>query len=528
MQDPKATQWGEIFHAALDPMSYKPNDRQAPSPKTVACFILCSLGVFLRVWQYSANQSLWLDEAMLASNIVNRSFGGLTQPLDYGQGAPIAFLFIEKALIQHLGNKDYVLRLFPLLASIVAIFLMWKVAEDYIGGWGPLFALSFFAICENLIYYASDLKQYSSDVMFSLLLLTITPKCLDVHSTPQRLMLFGFIGGVSVWFSHPVVFIISSVFLVLTLDILKSKERQVMRLRRLLWVGGAAALCLASFSLLFLTSLRVLSASTGLLHYWRDAFMPVPPWKDGTWFYSACYGLLNGLLGLSLAKVGAIVVALGCMSLFFKRWQFTLVLTVPFVLTLLASGMRKYPFSGRLLLFSVPLLVLLLAEGIERTRLLLVGVSPRIAIPATAVLASFLLYGPVSVAWDNFLRPRRGEDIKPTMSYLEQNRLPSDIIYIYFAAIPAFEYYASAFGFHQGDYIKGNSSRGQPEKCLNEMDRLRNRERVWFIFSHNVVEENSFLQCLGTVGSRVAVFKSEGAAVYLYNLTDRNRNPDLC
>jgi Dolichyl-phosphate-mannose-protein mannosyltransferase len=508
-------------------MGYKPNDRHVLSPKTVACFILCSLGVFLRVWQYCANRSLWVDEAMLASNIVNRSFGGLMQPLNHGQGAPIAFLFIEKALIEHLGNKDYVLRLFPLLASIVAIFLMWKVAEDYIGGWGPLFALSFFAICENLIYYASELKQYSSDVMYSLLLLTITPKCLDVHATPQRLMLFGFIGGVSVWFSHPVVFIISSVFLVLALDTLKSKEPRVMRLHRLLWIGGAAALCLASFSLLFVTSLRVLSANTGLLEYWRDAFMPVPPWKDGSWFYNAWYGLLNGLLGLSLVKVGTIVIVLGCMSLFFKRWQFMLVLTMPFVLTLLVSGMRKYPFSGRLMLFSIPILVLLIAEGIERTRLLLVRVSPRTAISATAVLTSFLLYRPVSVAWDNFSRPPMGEHIKPTMSYLDQNRIYSDIIYIYYAAIPAFEYYASAFGFHQGDYIKGISSREQPEKYLNEMDRFRNRERVWFIFSHNcgrckVDEENFFLQYLETVGSRVAVFKSEGASVYLYNLTGRN------
>ena len=507
-------------------MGYKPNDRHALSPKTLTCFILFFLGVFLRVWQYCANRSLWLDEALLASNIVNRSFAGLMQPLDYGQGAPIAFLFIEKSLIELFGNKDYVLRLVPLLASILAIFLMWRVAEAYIDGWGPLFALSFFAICEVLIYYASELKQYLSDVMYSLLLLTIAPKCLDVHRTPQRLMLFGLIGGVSVWFSHPVVFIIGSVFLVLTLDILKSKEPRVVRLRRLLWIGGAAAPCLASFSLLFLISLRDLSANTGLLEYWRDAFMPVPPWKDGTWFYDAWYALLHGLLGLSLVKVGTIVVVLGWMSLFSKRWQFALVLTMPFALTLLASGMGKYPFSGRLLLFSVPILVLLVAEGIERTRLLLVRVSPRTAISATVILTSFLLYRPVSVAWDNFSRPPMGEHIKPTMSYLEQNRLPADLIYIYYAAIPAFEYYASPFGFHQSDYIKGISSREQLE-CLNEMDRLRNSERVWFIFSHTADGEKIFVQCLDTVGSRVAVFKSEGAAIYLYNLTGRNRKPEI-
>src|SRR5690606_12042987 len=54
------------------------------------------LGIVLRLRQYFANRSLWVDEASLALNIINRSFGGLTQPLDYNQGAPVGFLFIEK------------------------------------------------------------------------------------------------------------------------------------------------------------------------------------------------------------------------------------------------------------------------------------------------------------------------------------------------------------------------------------------------------------------------------------------------
>jgi len=127
------------------------------------------LGVFLRLWQYSANRSLWFDEALLALNIVHRPFALLLQPLDNNQGAPIAFLFSEKALIELFGNKDYVLRLFPLVTGSVAIFLMWKVLEDYVGGVGAKFALLSFAISEALIYYASEVKQYSSDVLACLL-----------------------------------------------------------------------------------------------------------------------------------------------------------------------------------------------------------------------------------------------------------------------------------------------------------------------------------------------------------------------
>jgi hypothetical protein len=72
---------------------------------------------------------------MLASSIVKRSFSGLMQPLDYGQGAPVGFLFLEKASILIFGNHDYILRLFPLLMSSLAIVFMWRVTEIYLDDW---------------------------------------------------------------------------------------------------------------------------------------------------------------------------------------------------------------------------------------------------------------------------------------------------------------------------------------------------------------------------------------------------------
>ena len=75
----------------------------------IAALIL--LGVALRLRQYLALRSFWLDEAMLALNIVGRSFSGLLKPLDYNQGGPVGFLLAEKMVVNLLGNSELSLRL---------------------------------------------------------------------------------------------------------------------------------------------------------------------------------------------------------------------------------------------------------------------------------------------------------------------------------------------------------------------------------------------------------------------------------
>jgi hypothetical protein len=48
--------------------------------------LIIAMGVIVRLIAFYYNRSLWLDEAMLASSIVQRGYAGLFHTLDYFKG----------------------------------------------------------------------------------------------------------------------------------------------------------------------------------------------------------------------------------------------------------------------------------------------------------------------------------------------------------------------------------------------------------------------------------------------------------
>jgi hypothetical protein len=484
-------------------------------------FIL--FGLFLRIRQFLANRSLWLDEAMLALNIVNRSFTELTRPLDYGQGAPIGFLFIEKIIVGLFGNQDYILRLFPLATGMVSMFLIYKMANNYFKGTGVLVVSGLYAVSERLIYYASEVKQYSCDAMITLFLLLLGNRCLVPNANLRLFIAFGFASALSMWISHPAVFIITAVSISLTFDRFLRRDWQ-----RLLWLWGILFMLIINFAVLYFVSLRSLAADTYMLNYWRKGFMPMPPWSNIAWFPKAFISMLEDPARLSIVPLSGAALFFGSLSFFVRKWQFALFLIMPFPIVLLVSGFEKYPFSERLLLFILPIVFFLIVEGIERFRLILTRINFWIAVGAWAILAVVLLYYPTKIALKNLEYPILGEHIKPVMSYVSERKVNGDLIYIYYAAKPAFAYYASLYGFGENDYFIGIRGREDPGKYIQDIDKVRGYNRVWFLFSHNctwclVNEELFYLNHLDKTGKRLDEFKSTGASVYLYKLSEKRK-----
>ena len=142
-----------------------------------AGIVLVLVAIALRVVEYFHNKAIWLDEAHLALNILQRDYAGLTQRLDFGQGAPLLFLWGERFAANLFGPSEFVLRLVPMLASVVSCVLAYYFFRRSLTAQGLIIALAIFAISVPAIRYAAEVKAYATDLAIALALyLLLIPK----------------------------------------------------------------------------------------------------------------------------------------------------------------------------------------------------------------------------------------------------------------------------------------------------------------------------------------------------------------
>src|SRR5258708_7025864 len=89
--------------------------------RRAVAWTLMALTIGLLIYQYRFNRSVWLDEAMLSLNIIEKSPLALFKTLGYNQMAPILFLLIEKFFTWLFGDGELALRLFPLISAILTL-----------------------------------------------------------------------------------------------------------------------------------------------------------------------------------------------------------------------------------------------------------------------------------------------------------------------------------------------------------------------------------------------------------------------
>jgi hypothetical protein len=478
---------------------------------------LLLLGALLRVRQYLTGRSLWADEAMLALNIVNRGFAGMFKPLDYDQGAPIGFLLVEKSVNFLLGKNELVLRLVPLLAGLLSLWLFYLLLKRLTTGAGLLAALALFALNPRLVYYSSEVKQYIMDVVVTISLLLIAAPLFRTAPRKRDFVWLALAGLAAMWFSHPALFVVGGIGLALL--ILYLRRREYASLRFLLGVGLIWTL---NIGLLYFLILKDLNQNAYMREYWQGAFLPVPPWSDPAWFLQSIRANISTQFGMPYAALFVFVLMLaGWVALWREKSDYALTLLCVLLVTLAASALQLYPLLERMVLFLVPLGLILLGKVVES---LYQGLQkyPLPRVLATALLCGCLIYAPLVTSVQAFLRPKYFEHIRPTMEYLRGGWKKGDALYVSQGAVPAFRFYAPFYGLESIPYEYGKREDDRdPQALLTEIEAFRGQPRVWILFSH-VYEKGDFnekdflLNDLNQMGEKKREFRLPGTSVFLY------------
>jgi hypothetical protein len=405
---------------------------------TPALSVVIAGGALFRFVQYLHNRSLRVDEAMLALNLMKRPPSSLVDALDYNQAAPFGFLYAERAAIWLAGASPYALRALPLLAALIALPAFVLVARRMLDDAPLLFATAWFATADGLIFYGSDVKQYSGDVAVGLLLV-LAALSLTQRASWRLALIVGLGGAGLVWLSHPSVFVIGGIagsFLLETF------------LRRRLPRGPVAfalAAWLLSASLMALTLPDRLIAVRGSPATTQGGAFPGRSHalsSDSDWLKHLGGQTASGL-GLPtdrpwafLTIAAAAVVAVGFVLLARTAPVLTCLLALPLVLAVAASWFHYYPLNERTLLFALPSVIVFAGACIS----LVASSGPRWA---AFLLAGIVLVAPAAHAFRTLVHPDQREEVAPAIRYVVAHWRQSDVLYVHYGASYALAYYGS-------------------------------------------------------------------------------------
>jgi len=476
--------------------------------------LIITLAAQIRTYNLGA-RSLWLDEASVANWISQSNLKGVLASLG---PAPPLFVITIHYLVKLLPNNEFTLRLLPCLFGIGSLVLIYLVARR-IDSKVALLTLILFSFSPHLIIYSKELKQYSGDVFFALLLVFLAERIVRKDSW-RNWGLWVLFSSLALGFSHAAVFVIPGLSLVLLLQGIGSRGRGILSK----WLMSNAVVGLV-FLLIFSFITRG-QIQDWLVAFWKGFYPDTTSGKNLLfWLVRSHLTILkdffqpNDWLALVL-----IPVAMGDFVRTNHR-RFLLYLLFPLFLALVASSLHRYPYGvTRLMLFATPMLFVAMGQGLFR---ILTVLYQKKYVVALAVMVILFSWPTVSQIYTGFTKPMivafpPKEEMRPVIQYLEKNLEAGDRIYVYYGAVPAFKYY------YHGSYknvVLGESHRDDINEYPSDIDKILERNiRVWLVFSHYwwVRDERRFcLEYLSKRGSLLKKREAEGASVYLYRIHSR-------
>jgi len=497
-----------ILHISRCFIRMLPFKKQIENYKLVDYLLLLVIvvGIFLRLFHYFSNRSLWLDEGYLVSSLLRLNYHELLNTsLDYQQKAPVGFLLVVKFFLTLLGNNQYSLRIVPLLSGILSILVFVPVAKYFLKEWGLFTAATIICLSPAFIYHSVEIKQYSTELLCSVLSFYLILKFKNFrHKKDYIILSLG--GAVMLWFSYSAIFILGGIGIGL------SVHYSLTRQWGLLFKSFIPfSIWLISFIFLFVLFINKIPDADWVVKWFRfyDNFLPLPPksLSDLNWIFINFYRMLDYPLGLLWNFAGSaehghlynivikmpflpmIIIFVGIYFCYKHSRENFALLIAPLLLVFLASGLEYYPLTERFWLFISPVFLVFIGISVDGINI------KKGSTTVKSAIVVLLLISPIIQAFDSVKNQEtfyvhKKSFQKELFQLIDTDFRKGDAVYIYWNELSGYNVLRklSNYKFHA---IQGKDFRSESKNLTEynsnlskDFERFKRHKRVWVVFNN--------------------------------------------
>lgn len=437
------------------------------------------IGLILRFIAFLFSRPLWIDECLLFNNIYLKGFFDFFAPLFYFQSAPPIFLMLEKFVMHFYGIGEKALRLIPFLSSLISLPVFYVFSKKFLKT--PLavtIATALFAINANCIFYAQELKQYSTDILCFMILFIILNRISVANISKNDKLIYCLSTVLFPLFSLTSYFVIGSWFL-RELFVGRKEIKNLL----ILQIPMLAVLYFYYTKVLYPQRFSILMISQD---YWNLGFLSFEPIRD---LHIIKAAILYFFIPCTFFITIAILLLLGIFLLCreYKQKENSLLINI-FPIVILCSFLNMYPIIGRSILYMIPAIIVLAAKGFD-----LVSGTKKIlsAIIVITYIVSFHNYNVdyfkkcfKSNIWFCRFLDKQYPNVKDAFNILKENYKNGDVVIITSMAQNEYNYYKKYYKFSPTKEITiGYMDDNKAPYYIGELDKLiEPNTNYWFFY----------------------------------------------
>jgi hypothetical protein len=411
---------------------------------------------------HSLNLPLWLDESWVANSVLEPTFREMMYYRTRLQTVPPLFLLSARYAVRALGTSNETFRLVPLIYGFLSFPLMVFAARRLLRSFFSFVAIALFVFSPEIVHYTHEFKQFSSDVFVSLALVSVG---LVYLHRPARRLLYTWLAlyGILVFLSYQAVLFIPGFCLAVWCS--GSSTPGGVGAPRARWLDAATvAVCGAVPALIAYVAFIRPNTLPRLYISFNNPFLGHGAWEFLAFYFRKVLFLASLLLpeeGVGRIDLPAQVVILGTVLVGVHALRrrglgnAQIFLCSPILCAYALDALGRYPGVGipRLMLFSVPILILLFAYGLETLAGWAVAGTTRVprtsagqtvdplgAVCLVLLLALIGVYAakrPVPLVRQDIL-----EDTESPVRYVSERDHPDDVIYVHAGFVEQFRLYS--------------------------------------------------------------------------------------